>query len=154
MFTSRFKSFSAFRMKQLSTVPLPTSNATHSVPNCPSAQRNGGWGSLFRWLAEVTLATDCCPHGRWPVRPLGFRRVNEELDDKELDAVSLVRSGVASVLDAKLGGVVARRLDLESTLRARGRPKRSPYQAINERKSPDPFFFVVNAGKRFSSPWG
>jgi len=69
------------------------------------------------------------------------RRVNEELDDKELDAVRLVIPAWQSFGREKLGGVDRPSLDLESTLRARGRRKKKAHnQAINERKESNPLF--------------
>jgi len=68
-----------------------------------------------------------------------IRRVNEPLDDKEIDAVrwSIRRGnpfGQANWVES-----IARRLDLESTLWARGRPKRKPISAENQNKESCPF---------------
>jgi len=89
----------------------------------------------WRWRVSVPFgfqpsepfATTVVPHGVGPfgqnwVSPV----VNEELDDKELDAVRC-RSGVAVRSQRRKIVVesIARRLDLESTLRARAPEKKT-----------------------------
>jgi len=84
------------------------------------------WGALFRWLAQPE------PNPRlisaWPIArlPNWVTRVNEPLSDIEVDAVrwSVKRGspfGSKTWMES-----TARRLDLESTLRPRGRPRVRP----------------------------
>jgi len=55
-----------------------------------------------------------------------IRRANEALDDKQLDTLRWsIRRG-SPFGQANWVESIARRLDLESTLRARGRPKKKP----------------------------
>lgn len=86
------------------------------------------WGSLWRWVNRVRAAggaSDLPALGEWPMdRPRRWRRlVNEALPDAPLDAVRhSVRRG------SPFGGETwvdrtARRLGLESSLRAIGRPR-------------------------------
>jgi len=139
MFTKADSRVFPFRMTAISTFSAGTSNATHSVPNWSRAQRNGFGGLCSVGFSRVNLCHDCCPHGRWPVRPTGFA-VSTKSSATRSSMRFAGRSGVAVRLDAKIGwsrSPVAWTSNPHSG-HADAR-KRSPYQAINERKSPDPF---------------
>ena len=90
---------------------------------------NWRWGSRYRWVQS----SEPLPRLLWPW-PLArsanwIRRVNEPLDDKELDGIRWsIRRGCPF---GQSNGVesIARRLDLESTLRPSGRPKKKPTSA-------------------------
>jgi len=103
---------------------------------------DGRWGSLYRWvqpseplprrLSPWTLARSA----NW------IRRVNEALDVKQLDALRWsIRRG--SPFDqANWVESIARRLDLESTLRARERQKKKPISTDQRNKEFCPLFFA------------
>ncbi|GAA4456425.1 transposase [Novipirellula rosea] len=123
VYQGRFKSF-------------PVQDDDHFLVLCRYVERNAKraglvekaedwrWGSLYRWSqTSEPLPKLLSP---WPIprSPNWLRRVNEALDDKELDQIrwSIRRGsplGQSSWVES-----IARRLDLESTLRPRGRPKK------------------------------
>ncbi len=82
------------------------------------------WGSLYNWTggdSPIELA-------RWPVRrlPRWVQRVNRALGKKELDAlVNSVKRGLPFG-EKNWTDATTKRLGLESTARARGRPKKLP----------------------------
>jgi len=92
------------------------------------------WGSLYRWIQpSERLPRLLSP---WPLARSAnwIRRVNEELDDEQLDAVRWsIRRG-SPFGQANWVESIARRLDLESTLRARGRPKKKPISTDQRNK--------------------
>jgi len=92
------------------------------------------WGSLYRWVQSSELRPRLLSPWSLPRSANWIRRVNEPLDDKELEALrwSIRRGspfGQANCVES-----IALRLDLESTLRARGRPKDKPISAEKQNK--------------------
>ena len=123
LYQGRFKSF-------------PVQDDDHFLVVCRYVERNAlqaglvekaedwKWGSLSRWLAKPE------PHPKllspWPVprSPRWKARVNAALSDKELASVRWsVKRGAPFGQDPWVASL-ARRLNLESTLRPRGRPKK------------------------------
>jgi len=87
------------------------------------------------------LAT-LCVHGRWTVAPTGSPCQRRASTRKGLRCGSRGRLRRGSPFGiAKLGGVpIAPSADLESTLRARGRPKKKPISGDQRKeRAPDPF---------------
>ncbi|TWU36500.1 hypothetical protein Q31b_47810 [Novipirellula aureliae] len=82
------------------------------------------WGSLYRWSrSSEPLPRLLTP---WPIprEANWIRRVNEPLDEKEIDSIRWsIRRG-SPLGEPGWVESIARRLDLESTLRPRGRPKK------------------------------
>jgi len=103
VYQGRFKSFSPFRMNSISRFSAVTSNATHSVPNCRARKRKWRLGvSCSVGSSRVKLCQTVVPHGVGPFGQRVFAVSNEELGDKELDAVRWsIRRGQS--LDAKIG---------------------------------------------------
>ncbi|MEM9366413.1 MAG: hypothetical protein AAGD07_10490 [Planctomycetota bacterium] len=98
------------------------------------ASRAEDWrfGSLYRW----NRSSEPTPRllSPWPIRrPAGWiDRVNTPLGDKELDQIRWsIRRG-SPLGDASWVDSTARRLDLESTLRPRGRPRKKPLKCQKE----------------------
>ena len=91
-------------------------------------------GSLFRWLTEPEPVPKLLSPWPLPRLPNWANRVNEPIGDKELEAVhwSVKRSSLFG--NETLIESTFRRLDLESTLRPRGRPQVSflPQPQIND----------------------
>ena len=83
-------------------------------------------GALYRWVqSSEPLRRLLSP---WPLARSAnwIRRVNEPLDDKELDRIRWsIRRG-SPFGQSNWVESIASRLDLESTLRPRGRPKKKP----------------------------
>ena len=82
------------------------------------------WGSLHNWLGSdspIKLAT-------WPVRrlPGWVERVNETLTEKEFQAIRHSVSRGKPYGDEKWISKMVKKHGLESTVRPRGRPKKSP----------------------------
>jgi putative transposase len=84
------------------------------------------FGSLWRWLQKPEPIPKLL--SRWPIPrlPSWVDRVNEPLPPQELDAVRHSVQRGSPLGDAAWVKSIARRLNLESTLRPRGRPKSSP----------------------------
>ena len=81
------------------------------------------WGSLFRWLTKPEPEPKLL--SPWPIArlPNWANRVNEPLSDRELEAVRWsIKRGSPFGCEAWIEST-ARRLELESTLRPRGRPQ-------------------------------
>jgi putative transposase len=125
VYQGRFKSF-------------PVQDDDHFFVVCRYVERNAlraglvkraedwRWGSLWRWLQEPEPAP--CLLAPWPLPRLRgwVRRVNEPLSKKELEAVRWsVKRGSPFGMETWVESI-ARRLDLESTLRPRGRPRKAP----------------------------
>ncbi len=94
---------------------------------------NWRWGSLWRWLQKP--APDPKLLSPWPLPRLpGWAgRVNECLTKQELDAVRLSAQRGKPLGDEAWVESMARRLNLESTMRPRGRPRvRFPNEPKNE----------------------
>ena len=82
------------------------------------------WGSLYRWLqSSEPLPRLLSP---WPLARSAnwIRRVNEPLDDKQLDGIRWAIRRGSPLGQSNWVDSIARRLDLESTLRPRGRPRK------------------------------
>ncbi len=81
------------------------------------------WGSLWRW--QQTPEPDPRLLSPWPLArlPGWVDRVNEPLSSQELDAVRLSAHRGRPLGDEDWVKSIARRLNLESTLRPRGRPR-------------------------------
>ena len=81
------------------------------------------WGSLFRWLSEPEPDPKLLT--AWPIArlPNWAKRVNEPLSEKEIDAVRWSVKRGSPFGNETWVESTARRLDLESTLRPRGRPR-------------------------------
>ncbi len=123
IYQGRFKSF-------------PVQDDDHFLVVCRYVERNAlraglvkraedwKWGSLARWLAKSEPAPKLL--SPWPISrsPSWKARVNTPLSDKELQAVRRSIKRGAPFGDETWVESIARRLDLESTLRPRGRPKK------------------------------
>ena len=83
------------------------------------------WGSLWRWLQNPELKPSLL--SPWPVRRYHnwVDRVNEPLSESELEAVRRCAQRGSPLGSPQWVQSVARRLNLESTLRPRGRPKQT-----------------------------
>jgi putative transposase len=125
IYQGRFKSF-------------PIQDDEHFFTVCRYVERNAlranlvaqvedwKWGSLSRWLAKP--APDPKLLSPWPLPrlPNWKDRVNQPLSEKKLKAIrwSVKRGsqfGIENWTES-----IAHRLDLESTLRPRGRPRKVP----------------------------
>ena len=124
IYQGRFKSF-------------PVQDDDHFLVVCRYVERNAlraglvdraedwKWGSLHRWISQHDAAPKLL--SPWPVArlPKWQERVNTPLSENELSSVRWsVKRG------SPFGGEtwvesIARRLDLETTLRPRGRPRKS-----------------------------
>ena len=80
-------------------------------------------GSLWRWLQKPE--PDPKLLSPWPIPrlPGWVKRVNEPLSQAELDAVRRAAQRGAPLGDQRWVESIARRLNLESTMRPRGRPR-------------------------------
>ncbi|TWU36503.1 Transposase IS200 like protein [Novipirellula aureliae] len=123
VYQGRFKSF-------------PVQDDDHFLVLCRYVERNAKraklvkdaedwrWGSLYRWSrSSEPLPRLLTP---WPIprEANWIRRVNEPLDEKEIDSIRWsIRRG-SPLGEPGWVESIARRLDLESTLRPRGRPKK------------------------------
>jgi putative transposase len=87
------------------------------------------WGSLWRWLQKPEPKPELL--STWPVRRAShwIHRVNEPLSEKELKAVRKSAQRGQPLGDEAWVESIARRLNLESTMRPRGRPsKKRPHK--------------------------
>jgi len=84
------------------------------------------WGSLSRWLANPEPEPKLLSPWPLPRLPNWRDRVNQPLSDKELNAVRWSVKRGSPFGNETWVESIARRLDLESTLRPRGRPKKLP----------------------------
>ncbi len=93
------------------------------------------WGSLWRWLQKPEPEPKLL--SAWPIPrlPAWIARVNEPLASKELDAVRWSVRRSSPYGDETWVESIARRLDLESTLRPRGRPRKVAVSAPETAKS-------------------
>jgi putative transposase len=81
------------------------------------------WGSLYRWLAQPEPDPKLLSPWPLPRLPNWVNRVNEPLSEKEIAAVRWSLKRGSPFGDETWVKSAARRLDLESTLRPRGRPR-------------------------------
>ena len=123
IYQGRFKSF-------------PVQNDEHFYVVCRYVERNAlraglvenaqnwKWGSLSRWITQPEPAPKLL--SPWPVPrlPNWQVRVNTALTDRELKAVRLSLKRGSPYGDASWQKSIADRLQLESTLRPRGRPRK------------------------------
>jgi putative transposase len=81
------------------------------------------WSSLWRWLQKPK--PDPKLLSSWPIArlPGWVQRVNEPLSEKELNAVRRSAQRGRPLGDEGWVESIARRLNLESTMRPRGRPR-------------------------------
>jgi putative transposase len=84
------------------------------------------WGSLWRWLQKPEPKPNLL--SRWPLPRLAnwVDRVNEPLSEKELEAVRRCAQRGCPLGEESWVESIARRLNLESTIRPRGRPRKCP----------------------------
>lgn len=131
VYQGRFKSF-------------PVQDDEHFLTVCRYVERNAKraglveraedwrWGSLYRW----TRSSEPLPKilSAWPIprTPRWRQRVNTPLEDKELARVRWAIRRGSPFGELNWVESVARRLDLESTLRPRGRPRKLPPNSKKE----------------------
>jgi putative transposase len=143
LYQQRYKSF-------------PIQDDDHFLVACRYVERNAlraglveraedwRWGSLWRWLQPNE--PDPKLLSAWPIPrpPVWVKRVNEPLSQQELDAVRLCAQRGRPLGDEGSVKSIARRLNLESTMRPRGRPRvRFP----DQQKEACPFFFLTLCSK-------
>ncbi len=91
------------------------------------------WGSLWRWLKKPEPDPKLLSAWPLPRLPSWVARVNEPLTKGELDAVRLCAHRGRPLGDDKWVKSIAQRLNLESTIRPRGRPRvKSPAEDTNK----------------------
>ncbi len=81
------------------------------------------WGSLWRWFQEAEPDPKLLSAWPLPRLPGWAARVNESLTKQELDAVRVSAQRGKPLGNEDWVESIARRLNLESTLRPRGRPR-------------------------------
>ena len=81
------------------------------------------WGSLWRWLQTPEPEPRLLSAWPLPRLPRWTERVNEALSEQELDAVRRCAQRGRPLGDEGWVESIARRLNLESTMRPRGRPQ-------------------------------
>ena len=91
--------------------------------NLVSIAEDWRWGSLWRWLQKPEPQP--CLLSPWPIprRRNWVARVNEPLTENELKAVRICANRGTPLGDEEWVESIARRLNLESTIRPRGRPR-------------------------------
>jgi putative transposase len=132
VYQGRFKSF-------------PIQDDEHFLTVCRYVERNAlraglvrraehwRWGSLWRWLQKPEPEPKLLSAWPLPRLPDWRKRVNEPLDDREMDRVRQSITRGRPYGDEKWVESTAKRLDLDSTLRPRGRPQvRFPENHNNE----------------------
>lgn len=124
IYQGRFKSF-------------PVQDDGHFLAVCRYVERNAlqaglvaaaedwKWGSLASWLAGPRRSPKLLTS--WPIkRPARWKdRVNQAMAEKEVDAIRLAIRRGSPFGDPDWTQSTARRLNLDSTLRPRGRPKKA-----------------------------
>ncbi len=114
---------------------FPIQNDEHFHVICQYVERNAlraglvgqaedwRWGSLWRWLQEAEPKPPLL--SKWPIPrlPRWVQRVNEALSDKELESLRLCAQRGRPFGDESWTETIARRLNLESTMRPRGRKR-------------------------------
>ena len=117
----RFRSFPIQDNKHFLTVCYVERNALHA--ELVQRAKAWRWGSLSRWLQrpkpERKLLT------AWPISrsPNWVERVNQALSDTELQAIRTSAQRGSPFGDENWIESTAKRLNLESSLRPRGRPR-------------------------------
>ena len=81
------------------------------------------WGSLWRWLQKPEPKPNLL--SKWPIPrlPRWLDRVHEPLSDKELDAIRICAQRGRPLGDATWTESTAKRFNLDSTMRPRGRQR-------------------------------
>ena len=114
---------------------FPIQDDDHFLAVCRYVERNAlragltrraedwQWGSLWRWRSK--LDSDPKLLSPWPISrsPRWVDRVNEALSERELESVRRSVQRGAPLGDEGWVESIARRLNLESTMRPRGRPR-------------------------------
>jgi len=125
LYQGRFKSF-------------PIQDDEHFLVVCRYVERNAlraglvdhaeqwRWSSLFRWLQPTEPEPKLLSSWPIPRLPNWVARVNQALSDQELKAIRNCAQRGAPLGDEGWVESIARRLDLESTMRPRGRPRVRP----------------------------
>lgn len=133
LYQQRFKSF-------------PIQDDEHFLTVCRYVERNAlraklvsraenwRWGSLWRWVKKTEPDPVLLSH--WPIArlPKWIDRVNEALSDKEMETVRRCAHRGQPFGDECWTESIARRLNLESTMRPRGRPRKPPTSSKNKKK--------------------
>jgi len=115
---------------------FPVQDDDHFLVVCRYVERNAlraglvvaaedwQWGSLWRWLQKPEPKPKLL--SAWPIArlPNWVERVNQPLTDRELETVRRCAHRGQPLGNESWVESVARRLNLESTLRPRGRPKK------------------------------
>jgi len=98
-----------------------------------SAAEDWRWGSLWRWLQNKPPEPKLLSTWPMPRLPNWAQRVNQALSEKEIEAVRRCVQRGRPLGDEGWIESIARRLNLESTMRPRGRPRvRFPEKANKE----------------------
>ena len=123
IYQGRFKSF-------------PVDDDDHFLGVCRYVERNAlranmvqraedwRWGSLSRWIGKPEREPKLLSPWPIPRLPKWCDRVNEALNEAELKAIRWCIKRGSPYGSESWVETTARRLDLESTLRPRGRPKK------------------------------
>ena len=131
VYQGRFKSF-------------PIQDDDHFFVGCRYVERNAlraqmvsraedwRWGSLWRWLQKPEPEPKLLSPWPIPRLPNWIERVNEPLSENELKAIRNCARRGAPLGDEGWVESIARRLDLESTMRPRGRPRVRPAPPQNK----------------------
>jgi len=131
VYQGRFKSF-------------PIQDDDHFFVGCRYVERNAlraqmvsraedwRWGSLWRWLQKPEPEPKLLSPWPIPRLPKWIERVNEPLSENELKAIRNCARRGAPLGDEGWVESIARRLDLESTMRPRGRPRVRPAPPQNK----------------------
>jgi putative transposase len=121
------------------------SRSEHFLVVCRYVERNAAgaglvkraedwrWGSLWRWLPRPEPEPKLLSSWPIPRLPNWVDRVNEPLREKELEAVRRCAQRGCPLGEETWVESIARRLNLESTMRPRGRPRTRPH-GKNSRK--------------------
>jgi putative transposase len=114
---------------------FPIQHDNHFLAVCRYVERNAlraglvkraedwQWGSLWRWLQRREPAPKILSNWPLPRMPNWVERVNEALSEKELEAIRLCAQRGRPLGDDGWVESIARRLNLENTMRPRGRPR-------------------------------
>jgi putative transposase len=117
---------------------FPIQNDEHFLVVCRYVERNAAraklvkraedwqWGSLWRWLQRPEPEPRLLSPWPLPRQPNWVQRVNESLTKSELDSVRLSAQRGRPLGDEGWVESIARRLNLESTMRPRGRQRTHP----------------------------
>ncbi len=98
------------------------------------------WGSLWRWTQNPEPRANLLSPWPIPRLPNWMQRVNELLSDKELEAVRRCAHRGQPFGNESWTESIARRLNLEPTLRPHGRPKKLKKITSKTKKDTCPLF--------------